>query len=157
MTTASAARALIRSQVESGNIVDADSVAVPLRWQNEFTDSLGNDALPDGPFVYTEIIVARGNLVSFGSGRGSNRYRSRLMVTAYVFVPKGEGLEEAESIAEQVATRLRSWRSGDVSLFDATVQPGGDGAALTPPGLSSAVDNYFWAVCEATGHFDQIG
>lgn len=115
--------------------------------------------LPDtpAPFVYTEIIVRRGGVSSYGAGRGGNTYRNPLEVTSYVFVPKDEGLSEAESIAEQIAALLRSYRSGDVSLFDATVQPGGDGADLTPPGLTSDVGNYFWAVCDCTGFFDQIG
>lgn len=159
MTTASAARALIRTRIENGSVVDAAAAAVPLRWQNEAADSAGNVELPDtpAPFVYTEILVRRGAVSSFGGGRGANTYRNPIDVVSYVFVPKNEGLAEAESIAEQIAVLLRSYRSGDVSLFEATVQPGGDGADLTPPGLSSDVGNYFWAVCECSGFFDQIG
>lgn len=157
MTTAAAARALIRTRIEGGAVVDADGSAVPLRWQNEAEDSLGNVDLTGGPFVYTEILVRRGSISGYGGGRGANTYRNPIDVVSYVFVPKDEGLSEAESIAEQIAVLLRSYRSGDVSLFDATVEPGGDGADLKPPGLASEVGNYFWAVCECTGHFDQIG
>lgn len=159
MTTAAAARALIRTRIENGSVVDASAAAVPLRWQNEAADSTGNVELPDtpAPFVYTEFLVGRGVPAQFGGGRGANTYRNPIDVVSYVFVPKDEGLSEAESIAEQIAVLLRSYRSGDVSLFAATVQPGGEGADLTPPGLASDVGNYFWAVCEATGHFDQIG
>jgi len=72
-------------------------------------------------------------------------------------VPKGWGLYAAEAIAEQIAALLRSHRDERISCFDATVIPGGDGAMLTPPGLSSEVGNYFWAACETSLTFDQIG
>lgn len=154
MTTASGARAIIRARLEAGAIVDSDSVAVPLRWQNE-----NGGALPDTPtpFIYTEFLTDPASLVSFGSGRGANRYRNPARVDAYVFVPKDEGLDEAESIAEQIAALFRSYRDASISCFEATVMPGGDGASITPPGLSSEVGNYFWAVCEVSLYFDQIG
>lgn len=159
MTTASAARQAVRTRLEGGSIVDGASAAVPLRWQNEEADSAGNVNLPDqpAPFVYCEFLTERADLVSFGGGAGSNRYRNPARLDAYVFVPKGEGLDEAELIAEQIATLFRSHRDATISCFDATVYPGGDGAELKPPGLQSEVGNYFWACCEVRLFFDQIG
>lgn len=153
MTTASQARAVVRARIEAGGI------SVPLRWQNEATDSNGSIDLPDtpSPFVYTEFLTDPQQLASFGGGRGSNRYRNPARIDSYVFVPKGEGLDEAEQIAEQIATLFRSYRDTDISCFDATVYPGGDGAALKPPGLTSEVGNYFWAVVEISLFFDTIG
>lgn len=159
MTTAGQARGVIRSRIENGNIVDNASNPVPLRWQNETADSLGNIELPDtpSPFIYAEFLTDPAQLVSFGGGRFANRYRNPARLDAYVFVPKGEGLDQAESIAEQIAALFRSYRDSNISCFDATVYPGGDGASLTPPGLSSEVGSYFWAVCECSLFFDQIG
>lgn len=165
MTTATQARQLLRTRIESGNIKNAANAAVPLRWQNEDVDSTGSVVLadPPAPFVYTEFTTGRGEVVSFGAGAGGNRFRVPFDLTAYVFVPKNDftqtrdGLAQAESIAEQIAALFRSYRSGDVSCFDVSVQPGGDGADLTPPGLDSEVGNYFWACAAVSGHFDQIG
>lgn len=139
--------------MEAGNIAYGGTT-VPLRWQNE-----NGDPLPDepAPFVYTEFLNEGADIAGFGGGRGSNLYRNRAMVEAYVFVPKGEGLDAAENIAEQIAVLLRSYRDAHISCFSATVIPGGDGAMLTPPGLTSDVGNYFWAACEVRLHFDQIG
>lgn len=148
MTTVSQARAAVRSRIE------ANITSVPLRWQNE-----DGGPLPDepAPFVYAEFNTERGSIAGFGGGRGNNLYRNPARIEAYVFVPKGEGLDRAESIAEQIATLFRSYRDQHISCFDASVYPGGDGAELTPPGLSSEVGNYFWAACEVSLHFDQIG
>lgn len=154
MTTASQARAAIRTRIEAGAIVNAGNSAVPLRWQNE-----DGDPLPDQPaaFVYTEFLTDPAQLVSFGGGRGANRYRNPARIDSYVFVPRGEGLDQAELIAEQIAALFRSYRDSDIQCFEATVYPGGDGASLKPPGLSSEVENYFWAVAEISLFFDQIG
>lgn len=159
MTTAGQARTVMRSRLEAGAVVDGRGAPVPFRWQNETSDSLGNVDLPDtpAPFVYVEFLTDPQDLVSFGGGRGQNRYRNPARLDAYVFVPRGQGLDEAEAIAEQVAGLFRSYRDNDVSCFGATVYPGGDGASLKPPGLSSEVGNYFWACCEVNLFFDQIG
>lgn len=159
MTTVSQARQVIRSRIEAGAVVDSDSTPVPFRWQNEETDSLGNVELPSpaSPFVYVEFNADRASLASFGGGRGSNRYRNPARIEAFVFVPKGEGLNEAESIAEQIATLFRSYRDDDISCFDASVYPGGDGEDLAPKGMSSEVSNYFYCSLEVSLHFDLIG
>lgn len=159
MTTATGARQAVRARLLAASITDALGNNVPLRWQNEKVDSLGNEELPSdpSPFVYVEFLTERADLVSFGAGRGANRYRTPARVDAYVFVPMGHGLDEAEQIAEQIAALFRSYRDADISCFDATVYPGGDGASLKPPGLSSEVGNYFYAVTEISLFFDQIG
>ncbi len=74
-----------------------------------------------------------------------------------MFVRRGQGLTIALSLAETVAAAFRSWREGAVSCFDATVHPLGEGEALAPPGLSSAVSNYACAVVSVSLHFDQVG
>jgi hypothetical protein len=151
-TTASQARLVMRARIEAAAIT-LRSVPVPLRWQNEATP------LPDtpSPFVYSEFLTGRGRIAGFGGGRGCNLYRNPATFTAYVFVPKDSGLDDAEAIAEQVAALFRSYRDDSISCFDATVHPGGDGAELKPPGLASVVGNYFYAVAEISLHFDQIG
>lgn len=159
MTTASQARAVVRSRLLSGNIIDSQSRPVPLRFQNENEDSQGNASLPSdpSPFIYWEFLTEQAGIAGFGGGRGNNLYRNPARIDAYVFVTRGQGLDEAELVAEQVAVLFRSYRDNDISCFDATVYPGGDGASLKPPGLSSEVGNYFWAVTEVNLHFDQIG
>lgn len=153
MTTITQARQAVRSRMETGGVVHAGA-PVPLRWQNE-----DGGPLPDtpSPFVFTEFQTERGRLAGFGAGRGDGLYRNPARIESYVFVPKGWGLDAAEAIAEQIATLFRSYRDDHISCFDASVYPGGDGAALTPPGLSSPAGNYFWAACEVSLHFDQIG
>jgi hypothetical protein len=154
MTTVSQARAVVRTRMETGSIVDHSGAPVPMRWQNEDAGPLPDEP---APFIYTEFLVERGSIAGFGSGRGGNTYRNPARIEAYVFVPRGQGLDRAETIAEQIAALFRSYRDEHISCFDATVYPGGDGAMLTPPGLTSDVGNYFWASVEVSLHFDQVG
>jgi hypothetical protein len=149
----------MRHRIEAASIVDRNSAAVPFRWQNENADSQGNATLPSdpSPFVYCEFITERGRLAGYGGGPGRNLYRNPARLDAYVFVPKNDGLDQAESIAEQVAALFRSYRDADISCFDATVYPGGDGSSLKPAGLNSVVGGYFYAATEVSLYFDQIG
>lgn len=149
MTTATQAFTVIRTRLEANQ-----PSGLGLRWQNE-----DGEALPDtpAPFAYIEFLTDPAFLASFGGGRSANRYRNRARITAYVFVPRGQGLTVATDYAEQVATVFRSYRDADISCFDASVYPGGNGADIKPPGLDSAVDNYFYAVAEISLFFDQIG
>jgi hypothetical protein len=149
----------MRGIIEAASVVDSSSEPVPFRWQNEFADSLGNAELPSepSPFVYCEFITEKAYLAGFGGGRSQNLYRNPARLDAYVFVPRGEGMDEAESIAEQIAALFRSYRDANISCFDATVYPGGDGASIQPAGMNSPVGNYFYAVTEISLHFDQIG
>lgn len=158
-TTSSQARLAMRTRIEAASIIDSESLPVPFRWQNEAADSQGNAALPDtpSPFVYCEFITEPGRLAAFGGGQGQNLYRNPARLDAYVFIPRGEGMDEAESIAEQIAVLFRSYRDANISCFDATVYPGGDGSSITPTGLSSPVGNYFFAVTEVSLYFDQTG
>lgn len=157
--TANQARKAVRTRIEAASIVDNKSAAVPFRWQNEAQDSLGHTELPESasPFVYCEFLVERGRVAGYGGGRGANLYRNSAYLVAHVLVPKNSGLDEAESIAEQVATLFRSYQDGTISCFDATVYPGGDGASLNPAGLNSPVGNYFYATTEISLIFDTIG
>ena len=146
MTTASQAQAAIRARLEAG-------ATVPLYWQNVGAE------LPDEPtaFAYVEFIAGPGRIASFGGGRGSNRYRNQAIVTIFCFVPSGQGIAPATDLAELLAARLRSYRTDAISCFDATVHPGGDGADIKPPGLSSEVGNYYYAVAEVNLFYDLIG
>lgn len=152
MTTATQAYNIIRGVIEAG-------MTIPLRWQNEDADSDGQVALPDvpAPFIYGEFITEQTEIAGFGGGRMSNLYRNRGRLDLYIFVPRGAGLTFALDYAEQAAALLRSYRDSSVSCFGATVYPGGDGAALQPPGLASEVNAYFWAACEIEVQFDQVG
>ncbi len=140
-------------------VLKGDSTLPPIRWQNEDEDSQGNVRLPDipAPFLYAEFLTEPSVLASFGGGRYRNRYRTPGRLEIYVFVPKGWGLVPATDYAEQAASLLRSYRDDIVSCSTATVYPGGDGAALKPPGLPSEVSNYFWSVAEVDLFFDLIG
>ncbi len=151
MTTATQARQAVRLRMEAGGIT-YNGVAVPLRWQNEAGDPLPDDP---APFVYTEFLVEQARVAAFGGGRGANLHRNTCRVEGYVFVPKGWGLDAAESIAEQAAALFRSHRDATISCFTARVVPGGDGADLKPSGLPSPVSNYFWCGFDVALHFDQ--
>src|SRR5262245_38541144 len=100
MATITQARLAVRARIEAGNVFDGFSQPVPLRWQNEGADSIGNVAMPDtpAPFVYTEFLTNRATIVGFGAGPGANLHRTPVTIASYVFVPKDRGLDEAESI-----------------------------------------------------------
>jgi hypothetical protein len=140
--------AIIRARAE------AQITTLPLYWQDE-----DNFDLPDepAPFVFFEMIVRRGRIAGFGAGRGANLYRTPAELNAYVLIPRGQGLPVAATYAEAVAAAFRSFRSGGVSCFEATLHPMGEGEALVPPGLSSAAGNYACVVVSVSLHFDQIG
>ena len=151
MTTASQAYTVVRNRLTSYKPAGLTA----LRWQGE-----DGGALPDTPaaFCYTEFVAEPASLVSFGGGRGQNRYRNPARVDFFVFVPRGQGLIVATDLAEQVATLFRSYRDSDISCFEATVHPLGDGAQLKPPGLrTSEVANYYCAAVEVAMFFDLIG
>lgn len=149
MTTATQAYNIIRARLEANA-----PAGLALRWQND-----DPQPLPDvpAPFVHTEFVADPASLVSFGGGRGNNRYRHPARIEAYIFVPKGWGLTPATDYAEQIAAIFRSYRDSDISCFDATPYPGGNGSDVKPPGVQSEVDNYFWAVAEVSLFYDLIG
>jgi len=157
--TTSQARLAARSRIESASITDSKLSPVPFRWQNEAADSQGNTELPEtaSPFVYVEFLVERGTIIGFAGGRGQNLNSYDARLVAYVLVPKNNGLDEAESIGEQIAALFRCYGDGTIQCFDATVYPGGDGASLSPAGLNSPVGSYFYACAEISLRFLQIG
>lgn len=151
MTTASDAFAAIKTRLTNNK----PSGLTFLVWQNE-----DPTALPDTPaaFAYVEFLVERSSgPAAFGGGAGRNLYRNPARVVVFVFVPRGKGLVTALDLAEQVATLFRSYRDNAVSCFEAVVQPGGDGAEISPPGMASEVNNYYWATVDVSLYFDQIG
>ena len=127
--------------------------SLPLYWQDEV------NTLPDTPaaFAYFELITSQAEIAGFGGGRGANLYRNPSEWLAFVFVPHGQGLAVALAQAETIAALYRSYRTGDVSCFAASVQPMGEGADLIPPGLRSAVGNYACALVVVDLYFDQTG
>lgn len=146
MTTASQAYSVIRTTLEAGT-------PITLHFQNEINE------LPDipEPFAYVEFTADPASVVSFGGGRGANRYRNPASVTIYVFTPNGEGLSVALGHAETLAALLRSYRDANISCFDASVLPGGNGEELKPIGFRSEVGNYDYAIAEVSLFYDQIG
>ena len=153
MTTATEAYNALKQR-----LIDA-ALGVPLRWQGDNKDSNGNVELPDTPatFIYSEMIAEPAELVAYGGGPLQNLYRNPARFVSYVFIPRNTGLTTATDLAEAIAQQFRSYRTAQISCFDATVHPGGDGAQLTPPGLTSEVNNYFWASTEVSLFFDQLG
>ena len=155
-TTSQAFDAIVARLVASGT-------TLPLRYQGE--NGLNNDPPVDDlgralPFVLVDFDVhghPTGGPDAFGGGQGANLYRNPSTLTLYVLVPQGEGLKSATDKAEVLAPWFRSHRDSDISCFAATVRPGGKGSSLAPPGVDSAVDNYFWAAVEVDMHFTQIG
>ncbi|MGD9880457.1 MAG: hypothetical protein AB7F22_10620 [Reyranella sp.] len=126
---------------------------MPILWPDE-----GNELpVEPAPFVFIEMTTDRGAFIEIGGGRGSNTFRNRGELLAYVFVPIGEGLARALALAEPVAAAFRSYQGGGVTFDGATVQPLGEGASLVPPGLTSAAGNYSAAMVVCPLHFDQIG
>lgn len=157
MSTIAQAYAALRARLEEAPaLVDAHGNTLPFRWQGE-----DGGALSDEPaaFAFGEIEnfgSARGP-AAFGGGRGANLYRNEGVFTIYVFTPNGEGIAVSLALAEQLAARLRSYRTDDVSCFAADVHPLGDGSSLQAPGLSSPVNAYYCSIVEAAIHFDQLG
>jgi hypothetical protein len=151
MATAASAWAAIKARLLA---VDA-GISIPLYWPNERVP------IPDTPtifaFVAFEIMPSFPAPFSFGGGRFNNRYRNSAFATAYVFAPAEEGIEDALAHAETIAARLRSYRDDNISCFEATVEPGGPGSNIKPPGLSGEFGNYYYCIAEASLQFDQIG
>lgn len=150
MTTAAQAFAIIKAHI----IANKPAKVECLRFQNEDGDPLPDEA---APFIYTEFLTDRGSIAAFGGGRMNNRYRNPARIEAYIFVKRGDGNAVALEIAEQFATIFRSYRDADISCFDASVLPGGDGADLKPKGITSRVSNYFYACVEVSLFYDLIG
>lgn len=127
-------------------------IDLPKAWQFE------NNELPDTPaaFVYLEMVTDRAGFIEIGGGRGANRYRHNAELNAFIFVPVGQGMQEALDQAEPVAAAFRSYRTGGVSCQGAVIQPIGEGAALVPPGLQSAAGNYACVLVSVPVYFDQV-
>jgi hypothetical protein len=140
---------LLRARLESGK---PDALAF-LRFQNE-----DEPEIPDtpAPFAYAEFNNLGADMVGFGGGLGQNRYRSRARLDVYVFVPRGEGIGRALTLAEAIAALYRSYREDELLVVAASTIPGGDGAD-SPVNLDSPAGNYFWALAEIELVFDQTG
>lgn len=155
MSTITDARKAIRAVIEAATILGANGQPVILRWPNEV---LPADLPADNtvPIVYTDVFSEQAVFMEHGRGLGHNRYRNPGRVASYCFVAQNAGLDEAESVAIQIADLLRSFDSEQVTCDGATVYPGGEGAIFSPSGLVD-VGRYFWASAEIPFFFDSIG
>lgn len=157
MTTIADVVAGIRTRLEA-NIPTytqgGASVEIGLRWQGE-----NSGPLPDtpAPFAWTAFASDMGRIAAYGDGRSANLYRHTGQIEAYVFVPMDWGAAVALAIAEQYAALFRSFRDSTMSCFDATVDPGGPGSLLNPPGLDSEVSAYWYAGVLVSLHYDIVG
>lgn len=156
MTTITGAFNAVRSRLETATITDAHGNALPLRFQGEDGGSL-SDTPTAFAYIELENFGAGRFPAAYGGGSGNNLYRNEGLINAYVFAPNGEGLAVTVALAEQIASRMRSFRDSDISCFSASVRPIGDGTSIAPDGLNSEVNNYTCAVVEIALHFDQIG
>lgn len=131
----------------------AQVTLLPMYWQDE------GGALPDtpAPFVYFHLEMDRAEFIEMGGGRGSNLFRAPGELQCFVFTPRDTGLADALPYAEHVAAAFRSFRDGDVSIGTAVPQPVGDNTPLTPPGMTSPVNNYSCCIVALPIHFDQVG
>jgi hypothetical protein len=155
MTTASEAIAAIRAAIEANVPVHpVTNAALPLGWLGEAALVLPNEP---SPFVYTVFDAAPSDVIEIGGGRGANRHRNFGAAQILIFVPVGWGLQYATDYAEGFAAVFRSYRQDGVTSDRVTVYPGGAGSALSVPGLSSEVANYFWSACDVEFYHDLIG
>ncbi|MBN9007242.1 MAG: hypothetical protein J0H40_17730 [Rhizobiales bacterium] len=150
-TTESQARAAVKAQLP------ASAFTFPIYWQGDAAPTL-----PDQPAPFAFVVFnnqgSGGRPTAYGGGAGRNLYRNRALVEVFVFSPIGSetGAAPASDRAEQIASRLRGFRDGDISCYAADVIFIGPGSSISLPGLD-AVNNYQCAVAEITLSYDQIG
>lgn len=138
----------------------AQITMLTMRWQDEKADSAGRVELPDdpAPFVFFFLEMDRSQPIEIGGGRGANRHRADGELQCFVFTPKNWGLETSLPYAEHVAAGLRSYRSADaITIGFGGPQPIGDHSPVTPPGLTSPVNNYACSLVALPIYFDQVG
>ncbi|MCW5695779.1 MAG: hypothetical protein KIS96_03480 [Bauldia sp.] len=157
MTTITSVVAGIRARLEA-NVPTysqgGSTKVIGLRWQGESGGPLPNTPQP---FAWTAFVADQGRVAGFGGGRGANLYRHAGQIEAYVFVPLDWGADVGLAIAEQYAALFRSHRDATMSCFDATVDPGGPGSMIKPPGLDSEVEAYWYCGVLVSLFYDQIG
>ncbi len=136
----------------------ASGITAAMYWRGDIVPPL-----PDVPaqflyFIFDNEGSGRRGPTAYGGGQGRNLYRNRAVLMGFAFAPRGNGaLISAQQLAEQVASRLRSYRETDLCVYNADVLPAGAGSAVAPPGLHSPVNNYQCAIAEISASFDQIG
>lgn len=151
MTTATQALAALKTRLSG-------AVSFDVYW-------LGDDppVLPDEPETFAFMVFNNEGSgfgpTAYGGGQGSNLYRNRAVLEAYVFSPStgADGMGPVMTHAETIAARLRSFRNDDISIDAADVIPIGPGSKISVPGLDSAANNYNCALAEVKLHFDLIG
>lgn len=119
-TNASAAWTAIKARLTAAR--SSGDVTVPLYWQNETT----GEPLPDDePFAFVSFAVFPQYPASFGAGRGFTRMRTPAALTMFLCLPKGWGLEEGFTRAEELAAVFRNKRFDGISCFGVTPDPAG--------------------------------
>lgn len=157
MTTLNGAYQTLKDRLlEAPAIQDENGADLPVRYQADDGGPLP-DTATSFAFLDFDNHGAGRYPVAYGGGRGSNLYRNEGVLTVFVFTPNGTGMAVAATVAESVAARMRSFRSGDVSCFAASVRPTGEGSDVSPRGFNSPVSNYYCTPVEVAMHFDQIG
>lgn len=123
------------------------------------SDGNSDYILPDNPssFIFVDCYIWDTTIVEFGGGLLRNRYRSRGNYDVYCLIPKGYGRNMAMDYAQEVRDALTSFRANDLWVDNVLVTPGGDGSTLKLVGISSDIDNYYFAVAEVSFYFDEIG
>lgn len=115
--------------------------------------------VPDIPatFLFVDAYIWDNRIADFGGGLGKNRYRNRGSYDVYCLIPKGYGQDLALDYAQRVRDAFSSFRVDDLLVEYVLITPGGDGSTLQLVGISSDVDNYYFAVAEVSFYFDEIG
>jgi hypothetical protein len=150
MVDIAAARAAVKARIDGAGFTD-----FVVRYEGD------REPLPDAPAAFAYVTLENDGSgdgpIAYGGGASGNLYRNRARVVAYVFSPIEEGPAVVEGYAEQIASRLRSFRDNTIMCRNADVTFAGPGTSLSPPGIGSAVNNYQCAIVEVSMTFDQIG
>jgi hypothetical protein len=115
--------------------------------------------LPDVPstFIFVDSYIWDSTIADFGGGLFKNRYRCRGNYDVYCLIPKGSGRDVAMDYAQQVRSAFTSFRVDDLLVDSVMITPGGDGSTLKIVGITSEIDNYYFAVAEVSFRYDEIG
>lgn len=127
----------------------AGFTALPCFYQND------NNQLSDTPasFVYVLFETHNQNHAAYGGGRGQNRWRTLGSLEMFVFVPTGQGTDDALDYAEELAVLFRGQRFGGVSCEAVQIDPN----AMKAQAVRDLAGNYYAVSAIADLYFDQVG
>ena len=111
MTTLAEARLLITEIIETAWLADALSLPIPLFWDNVETETpIPSGSDPDGralPYARVTVRNISDKATTLGPS-GNRRFLAEAIVTTQIFVPFGDGWQQAGALAEIVKTALRT-------------------------------------------------